>query len=193
MALRFTTVGAIALLLAACGETDTPDASSYAAGESDAAEVNAAETADAAQADQAAAEVDEDGLTRLDRLAREACAAGDEGFAADLPENAGFAARGPDARVHAAWALDGVREEAIIHTPSLDEDSRLTLDMAVADFLRLNMQAGVDRAGKTGAFRARDGRFCIVQANREATVALRDAMTEAQAILDASQAEASEG
>ena len=97
-----------------------------------------------------------------------------------LPDGTGFASRGPDARVHAAWNLDGETGEAIIATPDLEMEERTVFDFAVADFLRHNMVAGFDRTGLTGAFRYRDGRFCVVQSEREVIEALRDAVQAAQ-------------
>jgi hypothetical protein len=114
--------------------------------------------------------------------ARDVCMAGDDAFADALPEGAGFASRGADARVHVAWKLEGETGEAILHTPSLEPDARLTFDGAVADFLRRNMTAGFDRTGLTGAFRSRDGRFCVVQTQTEAVEALRTATLTAQGV-----------
>lgn len=180
MKLRILSIFALTLLLSACGETETPDASPYAAGGEDADQVNAAEVD--GETDEAGAAAEADGPSELDRLARTVCEAGETDFAAPLPDGAGFASRGPDARVHVAWALDGERDSVIIHTPSLDQDARLAFDGAVADFLRRNMSAGDDRTGRTGAYRARDGRFCIVQAEAEAVAPLRDAALQARAL-----------
>lgn len=179
MTLRIISIFAFALFLSGCGETETPDASPYAAGGQDADQVNAVE-ADGDTDDDAAAEAD--GPSELDLLARTVCEAGDTDFAAPLPDGAGFASRGPDARVHVAWSLDGERDSVIIHTPSLEQDARLAFDGAVADFLRRNMSAGDDRTGRTGAYRARDGRFCIVQAEAETVAPLRDAALQARAL-----------
>ena len=154
---------AAALTLAACGgePTEDPEASPYAGGSDE----------------------DGDALHPLDLAARNTCAAGDEGFAAALPSGAAFASRGPDARVHAAWNVDERTHEAIIYTPSLEQDVRMAFDMAVADFMRRNLAAGVDRTGITGADRHRDGRFCVVQTEAEAIEALQAAVRDAEAAL----------
>ncbi|MCP2671772.1 hypothetical protein NHF40_12615 [Maricaulaceae bacterium EIL42A08] len=163
--LRFLSASALILALAACA----PEAEPVEAPEEGAP---AAETTDAGPGDEA--------LGVLEIAARDVCAAGDDGFAALLPDGTGFASRGPDARVHAAWNLDGETGEAIIATPDLEMEERTVFDFAVADFLRHNMVAGFDRTGLTGAFRYRDGRFCVVQAEREVIEALRDAVQAAQ-------------
>lgn len=163
--LRFLSASVLILALAACA----PEAEQAKAPEENAP---VAETTDAASGDEA--------LEALEIAARDVCAAGDEGFAALLPDGTGFASRGPDARVHAAWNLDGETGEAIIATPDLDMEERTVFDFAVADFLRHNMVAGFDRTGLTGAFRYRDGRFCVVQSEREVIEALRDAVQAAQ-------------
>jgi hypothetical protein len=167
-----------AFAVTACGgePPEDPQASPYAGGEPAAQEAEAAAPAGGEAADAEA-------LSALEIAAREVCAAGDEGFAAQLPEGAAFASRGPDARVHAAWNVDGETHEAIIHTPSLSEDQRLAFDGAVADFIRRNMTAGFDRTGLTGAFRYRDGRFCVVQTEAEAIAPLQTAVREAEAAL----------
>ena len=163
--LRFLSASVLILALAACA----PEAE-----QAEAPEENApvAETTDAASGDEA--------LEALEIAARDVCAAGDEGFAALLPDGTGFASRGPDARVHAAWNLDGETGEAIIAILDLEMEERTVFDFAVADFLRHNMVAGFDRTGLTGAFRYRDGRFCVVQSEREVIEALRDAVQAAQ-------------
>ena len=170
-----------ALALSACGgePPEDPAASPYAGGGtgSDAA----AEPAPAAGGEPSGGD---EGLSALDIAAREACTAGETGFAAALPDGAAFASRGPDARVHAAWAVDGETREAIIHTPSLDEDARLAFDNAVADFIRRNMTAGFDRTGLTGAFRHRDGRFCVVQTEAEVIAPFLEAVRDAEAAVD---------
>lgn len=122
-------------------------------------------------------------LTELEVAARSVCAAGDEGFAAQLPDGTGFASRGPDARVHAAWSVDGEVHEAIVYTPSLEMEARLTFDRAVADFMRRNLEPGVDRSGLTGAYRYRDGRFCVVQTEAEAISGLQSAVRDVEAVL----------
>lgn len=204
MAMRFIPVSALALVLMACGETGTPnetapdasDAPAMAA-DSDAAALAADEAADAAgsqgedvasaeTAAQAAEITQDDGPSPLDRTARDVCMAGDDGFADALPEGAGFASRGADARVHAAWKLEGETGEAVLLTPSLEPDARLAFDGAVADFLRRNMTSGFDRTGLTGAFRARDGRFCVVQTEADAVQALRAATLTAQGVREVS-------
>ena len=168
--------------LSACGAEppEDPSASPYAGGAADAGE--AAEPASAAGGEPAG---EDDGLSVLEIAAREVCAAGDEGFAAELPDGAAFASRGPDARVHAAWKVDGETYETIIHTPSLPDAARLAFDNAAADFIRRNMTAGFDRTGLTGAFRYRDGRFCVVQTEAEAIGPFQDAVRAAEAALDA--------
>lgn len=201
MAMRFIPVGALAIMLMACGETGTPDETGSdapaMAADSDTAALAAGESAEAASAQgeeetmaEAAAQTPEtpedDGPSPLDRAARDICMAGDDGFADALPEGAGFASRGADARVHAAWKLEGETGEAIVHTPSLEPDARLTFDGAVADFLRRNMTSGFDRTGLTGAFRSRDGRFCVVQTEAEAVEALRAATLTAQGVREVS-------
>lgn len=171
-----------ALLLSACGAEppDDPSASPYAGGDTGADE--AAEPAPVAGGESAG---EDDALSALEIAAREVCAAGDDGFAAELPEGSAFASRGPDARVHAAWNVDAETHEAIIHTPSLTDEARLTFDNAVADFIRRNMTAGFDRTGLTGAFRYRDGRFCVVQTEDEAIAPFQEAVREAEAALAA--------
>mgnify|MGYP006268953919 CR=1 FL=1 len=169
-----------ALALTACGgePPEDPAASPYAGGTSEPG---------AADGDAAAPPAGGDGpeLSALERAAREVCAAGDEGFSAELPDGAAFASRGPDGRVHAAWNVDGETHEAVIHTPSMPEESRLAFDLSVADFLRRNMTADFDRTGLTGAFRYRDGRFCIVQTEAEAIAPFQEAVREAEAALPA--------
>ncbi|MEQ8406630.1 MAG: hypothetical protein RKE49_16185 [Oceanicaulis sp.] len=172
MALRFTTLGALALFLAACGETGTNDASPYAAGDSDAAQVNAGE----AGAEDGETPDEPEGPSTLDQAARTACEAGDDGFADTLPDGAAFASRGPDARVHVGWKRGGDAIERIVYAPGLERQTRTAFDGAVADFLRRNMAAADDRTGRTGAFRGRDGRFCIVQTEAEAVDALIEAV-----------------
>ena len=169
------------LAVTACGgePPEDPEASPYAGGPAQ------AEAEDAA-APQADADRDGETLEPLEVAAREVCAAGDAGFAAELPEGAAFASRGPDARVHAAWNEGGMTYETIIHTPSLDADAKLAFDGAVADFLRHNMVAGFDRTGLTGAFRYRDGRFCVVQTESEVIAPFQDAVNEAKAALEGS-------
>lgn len=193
MAMRFIPVSALALVLMACGETGTPDETAPDASEapamaadSDAAALAAGESAEAARPQGEEQATADDGPSPLDRAARDACMAGDDGFADALPEGAGFASRGADARVHAAWKLEGETGEAIVHTPSLEPDARLTFDGAVADFLRRNMTSGFDRTGLTGAFRSRDGRFCVVQTETEAVEALRAATLTAQGVRESS-------
>ncbi|XBQ17541.1 MAG: hypothetical protein ABL308_06570 [Oceanicaulis sp.] len=169
--LRFSTLTAFALLLAACGETEGPDASPYAAGETDAEQVNtepAAETVEDGETGEAEAPAEDgDQLSELDRIAREACEVGDQGFAENLPENAVFAARGPDARVHVGWVRDGSPRELIFYTPGLEDADRQALDMAVADVQRRNLVPGFDRSALTGVHRGQDGRFCVVQSEAE--------------------------
>jgi hypothetical protein len=171
-----------AFALTACGgePPEDPEASPYAGGEPDAARTDAA-----APVGGQAPESDQ--LTTLEIAAREVCAAGDEGFAGQLPDGTAFASRGPDARVHAGWNLDGETYEAIIHTPSLSEDQRLDFDGAVADFIRRNLVAGFDRTELTGAFRYRDGRFCVVQTEAEAIEPFQAAVREAEAALSPSE------
>ncbi len=171
-----------ALALTACGgePPEDPEASPYAGGEPDSAQTETAAPAGGEPAET-------DALSALDIAAREACAAGDAGFAAALPEGSAFVSRGPDARVHAAWNVDGETHEAIIHTPSLPDEARLAFDNAVADFIRRNMTAGFDRTGLTGAFRNRGGRFCVVQTETETIEPLQMAVREAEAALEASQ------
>lgn len=177
IALRLLAPAALTVALAACSQA--PEADTEAGPASDAA------PAEAATAPEAGGEYET--LHPLEITAREACAAGDEGFAQVLPEGSGFASRGADARVHAAWNLDGETGEAIIATPDLAMEDRLAFDGAVADFLRHNMVAGFDREGLTGAFRYRDGRFCVVQTEREVIEALREAVQTAQARIDAAE------
>ncbi len=169
---------AAALALTACGgePLEDPEASPYAGGEPEAAETEVAAPA-------GGADENGDALHPLDLAARNTCAAGDEGFAAELPSGAAFASRGPDARVHAAWNVDGRTHQVIIYTPSLEQDLRMAFDMAVADFMRRNLAAGVDRTGITGADRHRDGRFCVVQTEAEAIEALQAAVRDAEAAL----------
>ena len=120
-------------------------------------------------------EGDEASITALDRLADTVCRAGDDGFSSLLAESQGFASRGGDARVHLAWSLNGEVVDAVVHTPSLNQDVRMPFDSAVADFLRHNLIAGNDWSEQTGAFRSRDGRFCVVQTEPDVIAALRDA------------------
>jgi predicted small lipoprotein YifL len=169
---------AAALALTACGgePPEDTDASPYAGGDPEAAEAEAGAAA-------GGTDEDSDALQPLDLAARGACAAGDENFAAELPSGAAFASRGPDARVHAAWNVDGRTHQAIIYTPSLDQDVRMVFDSAVADFMRRNLAAWVDRTGITGADRHRDGRFCVVQTEAEAIDALQAAVRDAEAAL----------
>ena len=61
----------------------------------------------------------------------------------------------------------------------------MAFDGAVADFLRHNLVAGFDREGLTGAFRYRDGRFCVVQTEPHVIDALHQAVETAQAQIDA--------
>lgn len=175
---RFVTVGAVgalALALTACGEpADDNSASPYAGGGSSDAEPAAAQTTE-----------DEAGLRPLEVAANAICEAGDDGFAALLPEGSAFASRGPDARVHAAWRYGGETHAVIIRTPDLAPEPRLAFDMAVADFMRRNMSAGFDRTGLTGAFRGRDGRFCVVQTEEDAIAPLIAAVREAESALGA--------
>jgi|GEM_PF-7069873 hypothetical protein len=186
MAMRYIPAGALALVLMACGESVTPgetapDAPAILAGETD--DATSAQAGDTEASDLEAASTGEsDGPAPLDVAARDACMAGDEAFADPLPDGSGFASRGADARVHVAWKLEGETGEAILHTPSLEPDTRLTFDGNVADFLRRNMTAGFDRTGLTGAFRSRDGRFCVVQTETEAVEALRAATLTAQGV-----------
>ena len=164
--------------LTACGAPQSePAASPYAGGGE--AEGGTQDTAAASQAD------GEPALDPLDVAAREACAAGDEGFSAGLPEGSAFAARGGDGRVHAAWREDGSTYEAVIHTPSLDQEARSAFDRAVAELLRRNLTAGFDRTGLTGAFRFRDGRFCVIQTEAEAIAPFQAAVREAEAAVTA--------
>ncbi|MFW6412886.1 MAG: hypothetical protein ACOC0V_02005, partial [Oceanicaulis sp.] len=123
---------------------------------------------------------EEDGPSRLDRLAREACEIGDEGFAANLPEGAVFAARGPDGRVHIGWVEDGTPRELIFHTPGIALEDRQVLDMAVADVQRRNLVSGFDRTGLTGVHRGQDGRFCAIQTEAEVVDPLIEIATRLQ-------------
>ena len=177
-ALRLLAPAALVFALTACSQAPQ-------------AEPETAPAADeAAQADAPAAQPsagEGETLHPLEIAARDVCAAGDEGFAQVLPDATGFAARGADARVHAGWNLDGAIGEAIIATPQLDMENRLVFDGAVADFLRHNMVAGFDREGLTGAFRYRDGRFCVVQTERAVIDALREAVLTAQAQIEAAE------
>lgn len=127
-------------------------------------------------------EGDDEALDATEILARDVCAAGDDGFGALLPDGHGFASRGPDARVHAAWNIGGEGGEAIVYTPGIDMEERTVFDTAVASFMRHNLVAGVDRDGITGAYRLRDGRFCVVQTEREVIEDLRDAVLTAQGV-----------
>jgi hypothetical protein len=178
MALRFTTVCAVALLLAACGERETPDASPYAGGAEASDAAGSEEMAAAAPAAQAG-EGGEDGLSELDRITRAACEAAsageDDGFADGLPDGAAFASRAADGRVHTAWTVDGSVETRILRPSQMETEARRAVDRAVADFLRHNMRREDDRTGRTGAFRARDGRFCILQTEPDVVAALRTA------------------
>ncbi len=170
-ALRLLAPSAFVLLLAACAEA--PEA------EPETPPVEAA-----AEATEPAPQPETGEAERLDPLAiaaRDVCAAGDEGFSQALPDGTAFASRGADARVHAAWNIDGETGEAIIRTPDLSLDDRVAFDGAVADFLRHNLVAGFDREGLTGAFRFRDGRFCVVQTEPAVIEALRAAVRTAQA------------
>lgn len=182
MAPRLTAALAFALLAAACGETGTPDASPYAAGGGDAERASAdAETA-APDAEAGGAPTQApDGLSQLDQIARTLCetvsAGGSDGFADALPVGAGFASRGADGRVHAAWRTNAAAETRVMRPASMETEARRAVDRAVADFLRHNLRAGDDRTGKTGAFRARDGRFCIVQTETAVVEAFREAVT----------------
>jgi hypothetical protein len=185
---RFISVSAAVLTLAACGPASEPEAADAPVMETEAAETAAMDTppADTPEAaDPAPAADPEESLHPLEVMAREVCAAGDEGFGALLTEGTGFISRGGDARVHAAWNLDGEVGESVIYTPDLPLEDRVVFDGAAADFLRRNLVAGVDRTGITGAFRYRDGRFCVVQTEREAIEALRDAVRTAEAVIDA--------
>jgi hypothetical protein len=171
-AMRLITVFAAALSLASCGAPDaTPEAPASQSAQAE------------APAPQSEADA-EPSLAPLEIAARDVCAAGDDGFAAALPDGAAFASRGPDARVHAGWNIDGERHEAIIYTPSLSDEARLAFDGAVADFVRRNLVAGVDRTGLTGAYRYRDGRFCVVQTEAVAIAPFQDAVQTAQAQLN---------
>ncbi|MFW5661631.1 MAG: hypothetical protein ACOC05_09625 [Oceanicaulis sp.] len=198
-ALKLSSISALVLLLAACGETEGPDASPYAAGEDDAEAINAGETAepaegmdedvtadaaDRAETSAATPAADEDELTELEILAREICEAGDDSFGEALPAGAAFASRGADARVHAAWRLDGMAERAIMRTTALPDEARSAFDGAVADFLRHNMTAGFDRDGLTGAYRSRDGRFCVVHTEDAPVAALVEAVETARAQIE---------
>jgi hypothetical protein len=175
-----------ALTVSACGgdEPGQPDVSPYAGGERNAAETDAA--APAAGVD-ASEDEDGDALDPLEIVARDTCAAGDEGFAGVLPGGSAFASRGPDARVHAGWNVDGRTHETIIYTPSLEQEARLAFDGAVADFMRRNLVADLDRNGLTGAYRYRDGRFCVVQTEAEAIAPLQAAVRAAEAALSSSE------
>jgi len=187
-ALRFISVSAIALAAAACGEApevDAVDEVDASGAQTESVEMDAAEPAAAPQS--ASAEEDSEALDALEMLARTMCGAGDVGFGDLLPEGAGFASRGPDARVHTAWNLDGDVGESVIYTPAIAMEERTVFDVAVATFQRHNLVAGFDRTGITGADRGRDGRFCVVQTEREVVEALRDAVQTAEAARDAQQ------
>lgn len=171
--LRLISLSALTLALAACG---APQAETAADAEAGASEARQSETAPA-NAEEGS------NLDVIEISARDVCSAGDDGFGDVLADNTGFASRGADARVHAAWKLDGETYESIIHTPSLALEDRVVFDGAVADFLRHNLVTGFDRAGITGAFRFRDGRFCVVQTEREVIEALRDAVVAAEAAI----------
>ncbi len=167
--LRFVSVSALVLALAACApeaEVEVPPT------EPASPPVDAAtDSAPGSEADSS----DADALDPLEIAARGACAAGDLAFVGQIPEGSGFASRGPDARVHLAWRLDGEDSEYVIRTPELADEDRMAFDIAVANFMRHNLVADFDRTGLTGAFRYRDGRFCVVQTEREVVEALRDA------------------
>ena len=163
-ALRVLSASVLVLSLAACSpEADVEEA-----------ETQAVETA-TAPAPASEADDSEETLDALVIAAREACAAGDEGFVAQLPEGTGFTSRGPDARVHVAWRLADGDYETVISTPDLSDEDREAFDPAVATFMRHNLVTGFDRRGITGAFRYRDGRFCVVQTEAEVIEALRAA------------------
>lgn len=177
-ALRLISLSALVGALAACSPAAEPEDSSAAQPAAPQVEAPAAETV-------AAPTTGPNGetLDALEILAREVCAAGDEGFAELLPDGAGFASRGADARVHTAWNLDGETAEQVIYTPELELDDRTAFDGSVADFLRQNLVSGFDRSGITGAFRFRDGRFCVIQTERDVVAALRDAVLTAEAAM----------
>lgn len=176
--LRWLAPALLVLVLAACAEAPQAEPETAPASE---AVADAVEPAPQPDADE------EEGLDPLEIAAREACAAGDEGFVQALPDGAGFASRGADARVHAAWNVEGERGEAVIYTADLALEDRMAFDGAVADFLRHNLVAGFDRSGLTGVFRFRDGRFCVVQTEPEVIDALRRAVQTAEAQLEAAE------
>lgn len=172
---------ALALALSSCADPDaTPETAPDAAPES-----GSAVEADApAEAATPAADEDEgEGLNALEIAARETCAAGDSGFGDQLPTDTSFASRGPDGRVHIAWNDRGEVFETIIPVVDLETEDRMAFEGAVADFIRHNLVAGFDRTGLTGAFRYRDGRFCVVQTEEAVIAALQDAVDTAQSAL----------
>ncbi len=172
-ALRFVSASALVLALAACAPEAEPET----------VETEVVEAEAPAASPTTPGDDDAEALEPLAAAARDACAAGDLAFVGEIPEGSGFVSRGPDARVHAAWRLEGEDAEYVIRTPELSDENRQPFDFAVADFMRHNMVAGFDRTGLTGAFRYRDGRFCVVQTEREVVEALRDATLTAASSL----------
>lgn len=158
------------LVLVACGaETSVPSDASDPVQDETAVSQMAADIENNPDVETAAntSTSDEDEVSALDQLARDICLAGDEGFSDLLTVPQGFASRGADARVHLGWALEGDQGEVVVSTPQLTQEQRMEFDFAIADFIRHNLVAGFDRTSLTGAYRSRDGRFCVVQTDPE--------------------------
>jgi len=173
---RYLCVSAIAVIVAACGEPAPPDHSPYAGGDAETAQTEPETAQDPVETAEAASDPDaEDGDTALrptDLLARSVCDALEGEFAALLPENTAFAARGGLGDVHLAWNYQGEIAQHVIHTPSLALDDRLPFDLAVGDFQRHNMDKNDPNRDLTGADRKRDGGFCSIQTEAVAIEAL---------------------
>lgn len=187
--LRFLSVSALALMIAACGEPQEPDLSPYA-GQSDAATQTDSDLAEEAGEDASEAETDDDEveLRPTDQKARELCNAVEGAFAERLDPGTAFAARGGDGRVFVGWNYDGAVEQHVVFTPDVDVDARLPFDLAVGDFQRWNMERDAPNRDLTGADRKRDGGLCVLQTEAAAIEPLIAAWhTLAPQIEDASE------
>lgn len=160
--MRFLSVSALALMIAACGEPQEPDLSPYAGGPDDVAQ-QGADVAGEASFEEAG-----DDLRPTDRKARELCGAVEGEFAALLEPGTAFAARGGDGRVFVGWNQNGAVEHHVIFTPDVPLDDRLPFDLAVGDFQRWNMERDAPNRDLTGADRRRDGGLCVLQTERDA-------------------------